>query len=521
MTDAAAPVTRAPRRIQLSDLPLWVRLVGALLLLLGLALAVTGAVAATTLRHYLLARVDNQLAAVTQGAPLGGPGRRQGGRGDDGPQQLNAFYIRYTTIDGTFVDEVTTGEPAPRLPPLTVATVNRYQGRPFTVPAVSGESSWRVVVAPLRDRSGIAAVALSTADEEQTVSQLLLIEGVVGVVVLVLLGGLAYLVVRSSLRPLVEVEHTAAAIAAGDLSQRVPEGSSRTEVGRLSGALNGMLGQIESSFARQRQSESSARESEQRMRRFVADASHELRTPLTSIRGFAELYRQGAVREPAEVRRVMRRVEDEAARMGLLVDELLLLARLDQQRPLEEEPVDLLMLAGDAVTDSAAVDPQRPVRLEVAKGSAAPLVLGDEARLRQVVGNLLGNARTHTPPGTPVEVRVGTQGDLAYLEVADEGPGLAPEQAARVFERFYRADAARTRGTGGSGLGLSIVAALVHAHGGRVGLETGPGQGATFRVELPLLEQTGDPVTDEVVTQNDPPLTRDRSAGGALPAAKR
>lgn len=226
------------------------------------------------------------------------------------------------------------------------------------------------------------------------------------------------------------------------------------------------------------------------MRQFVADASHELRTPLTSIRGFAELFRQGAVSDPEELERVMRRIEDEGARMGVLVDDLLLLARLDQHRPLERRPVDLGRLATDAVEDVRMVAPGRPVDLVVGDGEP-PVVVGDELRLRQVLGNLLGNALTHTPDDTAIHVRLSSRvddsGRWAVLEVADEGPGLDADHADRVFERFYRVDAARTRAQGGSGLGLSIVAGLAEAHGGRVELETTPGEGATFRVVLPLV----------------------------------
>jgi two-component system OmpR family sensor kinase len=255
-----------------------------------------------------------------------------------------------------------------------------------------------------------------------------------------------------------------------------------------------MLAKIETAFAQRAASEQAARSSEERMRRFVADASHELRTPLTAIRGFAELYRQGAVSDEAEIARLMRRIEDEAKRMGLLVDDLLLLARLDQERPLARAPVDLLALAGDAVHDTRALAPDRPVRLEVGATDPPPVVIGDEARLRQVLTNLLANAVRHTPPGTPVTVTVGTGPSArtgaraVILTVADEGPGLAPDAAARVFERFYRADAARNRRDGGTGLGLAIVAALVAGHGGAVDVHSEPGAGACFRVELPLAE---------------------------------
>jgi two-component system OmpR family sensor kinase len=283
------------------------------------------------------------------------------------------------------------------------------------------------------------------------------------------------------------MEHTAQAIAAGDLSRRVPEADPGTEVGRLGNALNGMLSQIETAFRAQAESEATARESEGRMRRFIADASHELRTPLSVIRGFAEYYRQRDDVERAELDRLIGRVEDEAVRMGVLVDDLLLLARLDQQRPLARRPVDLLALAADAVQDARVVDGDREITLSVRSDSAF-IVTGDEVRLRQVIGNLVNNALRHTPAGSPVEVivRSGRLGDsaAAVLEVADHGPGLPPEHAERVVERFYRADPAR--GRGGTGLGLAIVAGLVEAHGGTVGVESEAGKGATFRVVLPL-----------------------------------
>ncbi|HEY4725343.1 MAG TPA: ATP-binding protein, partial [Actinomycetota bacterium] len=251
----------------------------------------------------------------------------------------------------------------------------------------------------------------------------------------------------------------------------------------------------ESAFGARAASEASARRSEDRMRRFVADASHELRTPLTTIRGFAELYRQGAARDPAELDRLMRRIEDQAARMGLLVEDLLLLARLDTERPLDRQPVDLLALAAEAVNDARAVAPDRRIELVLggddgADQAAALVVLGDEQRLRQVLANLVNNALTHTPAGSPIEVRVGTSTldgrPGVAVEVVDHGPGLAPEQAERVFERFYRADPARSPADGGSGLGLSIVAALVAVHGGTVAVDSVPGRGARFRVVLPL-----------------------------------
>jgi two-component system OmpR family sensor kinase len=233
------------------------------------------------------------------------------------------------------------------------------------------------------------------------------------------------------------------------------------------------------------------------MRRFVADASHELRTPLTSIRGFAELYRQGAVRTPEETRRLMQRIESEGARMGLLVEDLLQLARLDQQRPLTIVPVDLAEIAGDAVHDARAVQPDRPLAIRLDDSlTEVPVVLGDEARLRQVVGNLVTNALTHTPPDTRVTVTLSedpADPESVVLTVADTGPGMSHEDATRVFERFYRAESSRTRESGGNGLGLSIVASLVAAHGGTVQLHTAPGQGAVFTVRLP---RSGPPEAD-------------------------
>jgi two-component system OmpR family sensor kinase len=237
-----------------------------------------------------------------------------------------------------------------------------------------------------------------------------------------------------------------------------------------------MLGRIETAFLRQRASED-------RLRRFVADASHELRTPVTSIRGYAELFRRGAANHPEDLERAMRRIEDEGARMGLLVDDLLLLARLDQGRPLERSPVDLAALARDAVDDARTVDPGRSVEAEI----EGPLgVMGDELRLRQVIANLLDNARTHTPRGTAVSVRLARSQGGAVLSVADRGPGMTEEVAAHVFERFYRGDPSRSRESGGTGLGLSIASAIVEAHGGRIAVSSAPGQGSTFEVWIPL-----------------------------------
>ena len=462
----------SPARPSLSArTPLRTKLVAAVVLLSLVGLTVSAVSATRLLRGYLQNRVDQQLLGYADGTV-----RVPAGRGGPGEDRFNTVYFLSLSPAIEIV-------PQPLAGPEVPAVVPR---RPITVPARIGrEADWRIIGASTPDGRPVV-LGLSLGEVRRTTARLLLLETVIGTVVLLALAGGGWLLVSSSLRPLAEVEQTAGRIAAGDLGQRVPSADPRTEVGRLSQAFNTMLGRIEVAFHERQASETAARASEERMRRFVGDASHELRTPLTSIRGFAELYRQGALPERPDVDRAMGRVEDEAARMGLLVEDLLLLARLDQQRALEHRPVDLLQLAGDAVHDASAVDPTRQVQLVADSPNAAPVVLGDEPRLRQVVGNLVGNALVHTPSGTPVAVRVGTEPGWAVLDVVDAGPGIAPADRSHVFERFFRADSSRTRAAGGSGLGLSIVAALVAAHDGTVeALET-PGGGATMRVRLPL-----------------------------------
>ncbi len=479
-----------------------IKLVATVLLLAAAGLAVAGVATTAQLHSYLLGRIDDQLHSATGRIPTfrSTPGSTAPEGAQPAPAPTSSPHNR-RTIPGQFYIEQfdEAGHPTqtrsaplsapspPKLPTLTLAEVKARAGKPFTVPSTSGSNDWRVVVTALPDNSGSVAVATSLSDLDHTVNHLILIEVLIGVVVLVLVGSAGWVLIARSLRPLGAVEHTAAAIAAGDLTQRVPDAPERTEIGRLSQALNGMLAQIEDAFAHERASQEQATASEQRMRRFIADASHELRTPLTSIRGFAELHRLGGAPSAEELPAMMRRIEDEASRMGLLVEDLLLLARLDQQRPLERVAVDLLPLAREAVEDASLLAPDRTIDLQVDTGPP-PIVIGDAARLRQVVNNLVSNALTHTPPGTPVTVRVSTNLDqtIAVLEVSDRGPGVPDADADRVFERFYRAEKSRSRQAGGNGLGLSIVAGLVEAHGGTVGVHNRDGGGATFRATLPL-----------------------------------
>lgn len=369
-------------------------------------------------------------------------------------------------------------DPLPLLPDPADPAFERLVGRVSTVPAVDGPLRFRVLVRPTEE-GGFIADAASLASVDAAIARLVRAVTVAAALACLIAALAAWWMIRQGLRPIDRMIDTAAAIAAGDLGRRVPDADPRTELGRLGAALNEMLARIEQAVR--------AREaSEDRLRRFVADAAHELRTPLTSLRGWAELFRQGALAEPAALSRAMGRIESEGARMARLVDELLLLARLDQHRGLvpEPEPVDLALLARDAAADFAAADPNHPLALDLPPAGTA-LAAGDRARLRQVLDNLLANARAHTPAGTPVRLTVRATPPWVELTVADSGPGIPRDAQPHVFERFWRADPGRHRATGGSGLGLSIVASIVEAHGGAVALASDPGNGAAFTVRLP------------------------------------
>ena len=485
------------------------RLVAGVLVLSAVGLLATDAATLYLLRSYLSARSDAQLSAIHERWSQADEARQ--------PLKFPGASVQ-PTLQAVFGDVVleirdpngvvTQRYPSeihsfPQLASVDKLRANGDLDRPLTLAEPSTATSerriYRAIVWVRPYGMGSVLVAVDMSALLATAKQLLLIELVVTLAVLALTGALGVLVVRVGLRPLHDVENTADTIvAAGDLSRRIPsQAGSRTEIGRLALTLNGMLANLQAAFAQRA-------ESETRLRRFVADASHELRTPTAGIRGFAELYRHGVVREPEQVRELFARIEAEATRMGLLVDDLLLLARLDQERPLEPEPIDLLPVAVDTVETARAIAPDRPLELEIIPergelGAPSPIVLGDEAQLRQVAANLLSNALRHTAGDTPITVRVGVApGErVAVFEVADRGPGLTPEDAARVFERFYRADPARSRlpeqptsdglrGGVGVGLGLAIVSAIVSAHDGTVTYEPTPGGGATFRVTIPL-----------------------------------
>jgi two-component system, OmpR family, sensor kinase len=592
--------------------PLRTKLISAVLVLVIMALAAISVASVVMLRGYVSTRQDTTLRQAL-GFYLNTPTLPDGNPNLPTTRPPNAGYIdpgfAYTSssnvilalqqpgaqlswasnvpISGSGSNSVQ--ESLPELPTGT-NWARSPNGVMLTLPAQSGPESWRVFAQtqsyPVTDpstgqtteESFTLVAAIDLGDLNAMTVRLVIFDLIVGGAIVVVLAAVAVGVVRSSLRPLNDIELTAGQIAAGHLNHRVPEGDPRTEIGSLGRSLNKMLAQIERAFHAQGEAEQAAHESEERMRRFIADAAHELRTPLTTIRGFAAHYRlrggtnrprpdalapgsetpssdgvarfdkqsppavigtdsasSGSVNSakggippegltPEELDHLMSRVESEATRMGMLVEDLLTLARLDQQRPLAKGPVDLLTLAADAVQDARIVSPGRPIDLIVAPGTAF-LIDGDEPRLRQVLANLVNNAITHTPAGTPIRVKIargtvesdgrgadraGRAGGAAgvtepdpwneaatteadqravpavVIDVEDDGPGMTTEQARRVFERFYRADAARNRASGGTGLGLAIVAGLVSAHGGTVSVRTAPGQGADFQVKLPL-----------------------------------
>jgi two-component system OmpR family sensor kinase len=471
-------------------------------LVLGVfAVAIVALVAAdvatyASLRSFLLDRVDSTLEAGHAqvehqvGGDHGFGGGRQGHGFGPPAQGIDWYQVR--TLQGTVLGGgfLVGGGSPPRLPADIAVPTKADSHEPshervsyFTAPSRNGSISYRVraSVDPSQPNR-LLVIAASLHEVSATLRRLLLIELLVTAAALAGIAGIGFWVVRLGLRPLRAIEATAATIAAGDLSQRVERAEPKTEVGRLGLSLNAMLGQIESAFRAREESEARLRRSEQKLRQFVADASHELRTPLAAVRAYAELFGRGAAGRPDDLARSMSGITRETERMSLLVDDLLLLARLDEGRPLEREPVDLAQVVGEAVDAARVVEPGRPIDVSV---EPAPVV-GDRVRLRQLLDNLFANVRVHTPDGTPVSVDLHRVDGRVELRVADRGPGLGEAEGEKVFERFYRVDGSRTRASGGAGLGLSIVAAVAQAHGGSAEARPTPGGGATFVVTLPL-----------------------------------
>jgi len=444
------------------------------------------------LKGYLTSEVDKQLATITSGT-------------FDRIQQSGiAHEVRESDDHVLGKPHVTKGlaSPLTRIPTSTSLTLLDMQGnvvgglggdlnsapitdyvkgllpeevashgeKPFTIDAPG--SDFRVIARALPNNGGTVVAAQSLNDLNRTTSRLGFLFGLIGFIFLLLIALASRSVIKVGLRPLEDAEITAEEIAAGNLSARMPEADPSTEVGRLVASLNTMLARIEDAF-------SVRTESENKLRRFVADASHELRTPITAIRGFSELHRQGAVTGEKETSELIGRIENESKRMGSLVEDLLLLARLDQAREMDSKPVDINKVVEDAVISARAAGPAHPVTFNTSGDEI--FTLGDEVRIHQVVANLLANARAHTPAGTPITVSVLSTDAGVEVSVADKGPGLSAEDQKRIFERFYRADSSRVRtGADGSGLGLSIVDAVMRAHGGSVSVQSTPGEGAVF-----------------------------------------
>jgi two-component system, OmpR family, sensor kinase len=484
--------------LRIPDLSLRARLLALLVVLAAAGLLVVAAVSYRALDSYLINRTDQQLEeavgpvahrllAENSGleTPLAGPG----GGPDLGPgtQLPPGTFGQLRNPEGKVVARVVLGynskAPRPALPHDLGGGTAGGRSAAFTVGSRGGGSTeFRALAAYGPDGSSIV-VAIPLSDVAATLDRLALIELIVSGAVLLALAIAAWWMVGLGLRPLRRMGDVAGQIAAGDLSRRVEPANPRTEVGRLGIALNAMLGQIEDAFAR-------LAASEERMRRFLADASHELRTPLAAIRGYSELHRLGVDREPERVDRAMDRIEAEATRMGALVDDLLTLARVDESdaaRSTVRERVELRGLLGELRDDVGATAPDRQISL---LAPDAIEVSGDPEQLRRVFLNLLRNAVVHTPPGTAIDVSLAGEGDGAVIRVRDHGPGLPPGGPEAVFERFWRGSSSRGRDDGGAGLGLAIVAALVEAHGGTVAAANVPGEdgrpaGAEFTVRLP------------------------------------
>jgi two-component system OmpR family sensor kinase len=473
------------------------RLVLGVVILSTLGFTASGVVAQKQLESFLVHQIDDQLFSVATGSLP--QVDRAGIVNDDEYQERRGKFERDSdAVPQTPLDRVPTSTSLTLLDAngsvvggiggdLNTVSVRDYisgysptdvaafEGRPFTLKTDS--ENFRVLALPLPSNLGSVAIAQSLSDVDRTLSRLQWLFFLIGFVIVGLIALASRTMIKVGLKPLSDVEDTAAQIAAGDLSARLPDAKPTTEVGRLTTSLNTMLARIEESFAIRKTSED-------KLRRFVADASHELRTPLTAIRGFAELHRQGAVAGDEDTKQLLSRIEGESVRMGSLVEDLLLLARLDQAREMEHLPVDIAKVTRDAVASAQVAGPTHPITLGGDLGEL--YTLGDHHRIHQVVANLLANARTHTPAGTAIAVSIAQGADGLRIAVRDNGPGLSEEDQKRIFERFYRADSSRVRIDGeGSGLGLSIVDAVMKAHGGSVSVKSEIGKGSTFTLFFP------------------------------------
>ena len=466
------------------------RLILASVFLASCAIAASDFAANTALRSYLISQVDNQLINISTGSlerlDRAGIAPQTEFEENRSPFRIlqplrgvpTSTSLTLLDIDGKLVGQIggELGGKAFAVTGMKVSQVAKYKNQPFTIDGENGKPDIRALALVLPTGMGSVIVANSLEEVDKTLGQLRFLFFILGLIAILVTALVSRWIVAIGLKPLEKVEETAEAIAAGNFSARLPAAKPDTEVGRLTTALNTMLGRIEQSFAVKV-------ESENKLRRFVADASHELRTPLTAIRGFAELHRQGAVVGEEKTKELINRIEGESIRMSSLVEDLLLLARLDQSRQLDLEPVDLNTLITEVVASAKAAGPNHPIKLILPQEEI--FVLGDSRRIHQVVANLLSNARTHTPSGTNITVTAIQELTQTIIEVSDDGPGLAKADQERIFERFYRADPARVRSSGeGSGLGLSIVDAVMQAHGGYVSVKSELGKGATFTLHF-------------------------------------
>ena len=467
------------------------RLILATLALATVAITASYLAATNSLRSFLISQADSQLAEVVETTLLRLDRAGIESEIENEEDYKNNFRplrplgaVPTTTAvtlldsEGNMIGQIggqfATSSNLAEFKNLTPQKVVSYQGKPFTIRGIDDQADIRAIARLLPSGVGTVVISVALDSVEQTLQGLIGIFILISFMVLVAIGFVTRSLIKLSLKPLNRIEETAAAIAGGDLSARLPDVNPRTEVGRLTSSLNTMLSRIEDSFE-------ARTESENKLRRFVADASHELRTPLTAIRGFAELHRQGAVVGEEKTRELVSRIEKESIRMSTLVEDLLLLARLDQSRELTLDPVDINYLVNEAIASARAAGPEHEIT--VTSNANEVFVLGDSMRIHQAIANLLANARTHTPAGSEIKVEIFQDESSTRISVSDNGPGLSLEDQSRIFERFFRADPARVRASGeGSGLGLAIVDAIMKAHGGSVTVDSTLGVGSTFKI---------------------------------------